>query len=69
MKVFILLCTVALASALPMAKEEGVMEKFLSAVRDCVEADTVLCLKVCEVFCEVPVICVQKDFSEIRNLE
>lgn len=41
------LCLVALSGAMPTVKEEGVMEKFLSTLRDCMEADTMLCLKVC----------------------
>ncbi|XP_028177089.1 uncharacterized protein LOC114364930 [Ostrinia furnacalis] len=46
MKVYVVaLCIVAAASALPMAKEEGAMEKFITTLRDCVETDTLLCLK------------------------
>ncbi|KAL0860889.1 hypothetical protein ABMA27_009426 [Loxostege sticticalis] len=46
MKVYVVaLCVVAAATALPMAKEEGTMEKFISTLRDCVETDTLLCLK------------------------
>ncbi|XP_068625708.1 uncharacterized protein [Battus philenor] len=45
MKAFVLLCIVASAVALPTAKEDGVMERFISALRDCVETDTTLCLK------------------------
>lgn len=46
MKAFVALCVIATVGALPMAKEEGPMEKFVSALRECVEADTMLCLKV-----------------------
>lgn len=49
MKVYCVVLFVAAAAALPMAKEDGVMEKFISTLRDCVETDTMLCLKVCEV--------------------
>ncbi|XP_050685334.1 uncharacterized protein LOC126979819 [Leptidea sinapis] len=44
MKSYVLLLALAAASAMP-TKEDGVMEKFVSALRDCVETDTVLCLK------------------------
>lgn len=42
-----LLCAVAVAGALPMAKEDGAAERFLSALKDCLDTDTSLCLKVC----------------------
>ncbi|KAJ2940525.1 hypothetical protein O0L34_g6461 [Tuta absoluta] len=45
MKAVALLCLVALAGAKPMSKEEGVMERFASNLRDCLESDTMLCLK------------------------
>lgn len=48
MRAFVVLCAVALAGAVPVAKEDG-MNRFISAIRDCVETDTLLCLKVCEV--------------------
>lgn len=51
MKAFVILCLVAVTVAMPTAKEDGVMERFISALRDCVETDTMLCLKVCEVKC------------------
>lgn len=48
MKVYVVaLSVLAVASALPMAKEEGPLERFISTLRDCVETDTMLCLKVC----------------------
>ncbi|CAH2097086.1 unnamed protein product [Euphydryas editha] len=45
MKAFIVVCLVAVAAAMPTSKEDGVMEKFISTLRDCVETDTMLCLK------------------------
>ncbi|XP_014355612.2 uncharacterized protein LOC106708586 [Papilio machaon] len=45
MKAFVILCLVAVTVAMPTAKEDGVMERFISALRDCVETDTMLCLK------------------------
>ncbi|KAF9819273.1 hypothetical protein SFRURICE_000264 [Spodoptera frugiperda] len=45
MKVVVLLCAVAVAGALPMAKEDGAAERFLSALKDCLDTDTSLCLK------------------------
>lgn len=47
MKVVVLLCAVAVAGALPMAKEDGAAERFISALKDCLDTDTSLCLKVC----------------------
>ncbi|CAF4869457.1 unnamed protein product [Pieris macdunnoughi] len=44
MKAFVFLCVVAAAAAMP-TKEDGVMEKFVSTLRDCVDTDTMLCLK------------------------
>ncbi|XP_028043644.1 uncharacterized protein LOC114253082 [Bombyx mandarina] len=44
MRAFVVLCAVALAGAVPVAKEDG-MNRFISAIRDCVETDTLLCLK------------------------
>lgn len=49
MKVFVVLCAITVAGAMPTVKEEGAVEKFLSAVKDCVDGDTMLCLKVCVV--------------------
>ncbi|XP_053619774.1 uncharacterized protein LOC128680568 [Plodia interpunctella] len=45
MKAFVVLFAIGIAGAVPLAKEEGPMEKFVSALRECVEADTMLCLK------------------------
>ncbi|XP_049880857.1 uncharacterized protein LOC126377205 [Pectinophora gossypiella] len=45
MKVVAFLCFVVVAGAMPMAKEDGALEKFLSTLRDCVETDTMMCLK------------------------
>ncbi|XP_045455528.1 uncharacterized protein LOC123665239 [Melitaea cinxia] len=45
MKTFIVVCLVAVAAAMPTSKEDGVMERFISTLRDCVETDTMLCLK------------------------
>lgn len=42
----LVLCFIAAAAAMPAAKEDGVMDKFISTLRDCVETDTMLCLKV-----------------------
>lgn len=50
MKAFVVLVVgLALANGLPMAKEESAVDKFMTNLRDCVEGDTLLCLKVCEV--------------------
>ncbi|CAH0401546.1 unnamed protein product [Chilo suppressalis] len=45
MKAFVILCLVAAAVAMPTSREDGVMEKFISTLRDCVETDTLMCLK------------------------
>ncbi|XP_048486426.1 uncharacterized protein LOC105391598 [Plutella xylostella] len=46
MKCFVLLCLVAAATALPMSKDSlSSMDTFVSALRDCMETDTMLCLK------------------------
>lgn len=45
MKAFVLLCAVAVVGALPMTKEDGVAERFISALKDCMDTDTSLCLK------------------------
>ncbi|KAG6460664.1 uncharacterized protein LOC115450380 [Manduca sexta] len=44
MKSFVALCLIATAAAVPIGKEDG-LGVFLSAFRDCVETDTMLCLK------------------------
>ncbi|XP_072935226.1 uncharacterized protein [Epargyreus clarus] len=44
MKAFFILCLVGAVVAMP-TKEDGAMERFISALRDCVDTDTVLCLK------------------------
>ncbi|XP_026492448.1 uncharacterized protein LOC113398082 [Vanessa tameamea] len=44
MKAFIVVCLAAVAAAMPTSKEDG-MQKFISTLRDCVETDTMLCLK------------------------
>ena len=45
MKAFYAVLFLAAATAMP-AKEDGVVDKFISNLRDCVETDTMLCLKV-----------------------
>ncbi|CAB3222928.1 unnamed protein product [Arctia plantaginis] len=45
MKAVVLLCALAVAGALPVAKEDGVAERFISALKDCLDSDTSLCLK------------------------
>lgn len=58
MKAVVLLCALAVAGALPVAKEDGVAERFISALKDCLDSDTSLCLKVCcEVQCSDSVLC------------
>lgn len=48
MRAFVIVCCVAFAGALPMNKEDG-LDKFVSTLRDCVDGNAMLCLKVCEV--------------------
>lgn len=45
MKYLIVICMIAAVHAIPV-KEDGPADKFLAALRDCVETDTMLCLKV-----------------------
>ncbi|KAI8423210.1 hypothetical protein MSG28_014248 [Choristoneura fumiferana] len=46
MKAFVVLVVaLAVANGLPMAKEESAVDKFMANLRDCVEGDTLLCLK------------------------
>ncbi|CAD0205647.1 unnamed protein product [Chrysodeixis includens] len=45
MKVVVLLCAVAVAGALPMAKEDGAAERIISSLKDCLDTDTSMCLK------------------------
>ncbi|OWR52866.1 uncharacterized protein LOC116774924 [Danaus plexippus] len=67
MKVYCVVLFVAAAAALPMAKEDGVMEKFISTLRDCVETDTMLCLKEKAMkFTEN--LAVAKDFSVVDGI-
>ncbi|XP_026754314.1 uncharacterized protein LOC113514424 [Galleria mellonella] len=45
MKAFVILCVAVVTGAMPMVKEEGVTDKLISTLRECVDADTMLCLK------------------------
>ncbi|KAJ0170876.1 hypothetical protein K1T71_013648 [Dendrolimus kikuchii] len=44
MKCLIVICVIAAVGAIPV-REDGPADKFLAAVRDCVDSDTMLCLK------------------------
>ncbi|XP_045780339.1 uncharacterized protein LOC123877566 [Maniola jurtina] len=67
MKVVYVLCLVTLVTAMPTVKEDGVMDKFISTLRDCVETDTMLCLKEKAMkFTEN--LAVAKDFSVVDGI-
>ncbi|CAH2218194.1 jg27463 [Pararge aegeria aegeria] len=67
MKVFYVMCLAVAATAMPTVKEDGVMEKFISTLRDCVETDTMLCLKEKAMkFTEN--LAVAKDFSVVDGI-
>ncbi|GBP17583.1 hypothetical protein EVAR_12295_1 [Eumeta japonica] len=45
MKLIPVLAALSFARAMPAAREEGLVASFVSALTDCVEGDTMLCLK------------------------